>query len=711
VSTPAVPSLVLPGSPHRLGARFDGAAAEFAVFSAHATRVELCLFDGPDSPMESHRIDLPTRTSDVWHGRFEGIAPGQLYGYRVHGPWAPHDGHRFNPSKLLIDPCARALCGPLRWNSALYGHDPDHPERPSTVDSAPFVPRGILVDEAFDWGDDAPPRTPWSRSLIYAGPVRAAPARPPAVAAGLRGRFAGLASPPLIDHLAALGVTAVELLPVHHAGAEEHLAHLGLPNYWGYSTLSFFAPDARFAASPRPGAAVNEFREMVRSFHAAGIEVLLDVVFNHTPEGGSLGPTLSLRGLDNASYYRLHASDRAEYTDYTGTGNTLNVAHPRVRQLVVDSLRYWAEEMHVDGFRFDLAPALVRDHGEFDPHDRLFEIVRQDPVLAQVKLVAEPWDLGPEGYRLGGFPLGWSEWNDRFRDVTRRFWRGDSGQVAELASRFAGSSDVFPAERGPTASVNYVCSHDGFTLRDLVSYARKHNEANGEGGRDGPHDESANWGAEGPSRSARVVRMRNRARRNFVATLALACGVPMWLGGDELGRTQGGNNNAYCQDNETSWLDWQLDAADAEFFGFVRHCFEVRRQNAVFRRHRHLGEDRSETLRWLRPDGEPMKAADWAEAEARAFALLLAAESGLPHDEAGAPQASRAALVLWNGDSHTHAFQLAAPPAARVWIEQINTACSHGTARRRAVRMRLAPHSLVLLEAADAAARPDGGRA
>ncbi|MDH4017909.1 MAG: glycogen debranching protein GlgX, partial [Actinomycetota bacterium] len=597
---------VLPGSPRTLGASWNGEAVDFALFSANATRVELCLFDGPGAIRERSRIELPERTGDVFHGRFPGIAPGQLYAYRVHGPWAPHEGHRFNPRKLLIDPYARALHGELRWHDALLGHDPADPARPNGQDSAPYVPRSVVVDPEWDWDGDASPGTPWSSTVIYECHVKGTTIRHPGVPGAVRGCYEGLASEAMIHHLRDLGVTSVELMPVSHSVAEEHLARRGATNYWGYAPVGFFAPDARFASDGAPAASVAEFRRMVRALHDAGIEVILDVVFNHTPEGGPGGPTLSLRGIDNASYYRLHRSDPAQYTDYTGTGHTLDTAHPRVRQLVIDSLCYWVQEMHVDGFRFDLAPVLARDHGEFDPFDPFFEIVRQDPVLSAVKLIAEPWDLGPEGYRLGGFPLGWSEWNDRYRDTTRRFWRGDGGLRGELASRLAGSSDVFPGDRGPVASVNYVCSHDGFTLRDLVSYSHKHNEANGEGGRDGPPEEGQGWGAEGPSRNRRVTRMRDRTRRNLAATLALSCGVPMWLGGDEIGRTQQGNNNAYCQDNEISWLDWDLDGDDKAFLDFVRHCFAVRRRNAVYRRRHHL--DGASTLHasWIRADGSPM---------------------------------------------------------------------------------------------------------
>ena len=687
---------VLPGHASRLGATWDGQGVDFALFSANASRVELCLFDAAGG--ETARLELPGRSGEVWHGRAPGLGPGQLYGYRVSGPWAPAEGHRFNPRKLLVDPYARALHGELRWDDALLGHAASDPEAPSESDSAPFVPRSVVVDPRRSPGRPRPPRAPWSRSLIYECHVKGTTLRQPQVAPDDRGRFRGLASPAMIAHLRSLGVTAVELLPVQQAGLDAHLGRIGLPNYWGYSTLGFFAPDTRFAPGGAAGEAVGEFRSMVDALHEAGIEVILDVVYNHTPEGGELGPTLSLRGIDNASYYRLLPQDRRRYVDVSGCGNTLDTRHPRVLALVLDSLRYWVEEMGVDGFRFDLAAALGRDPETFDPAARFFQALGADPVLGGVRLVAEPWDLGPDGYRLGAFPPGWCEWNDRFREDVRRFWRGDPGRLAGLASRLTGSSEIFGRSgRGATASVNYVCSHDGFTLRDLVSYARKHNEANREGGNDGPLDASHNWGAEGPSRDPKVWRLRERARRNLAATLAFAQGVPMWLGGDEIGRTQRGNNNAYCQDDETSWLDWEPEERDRDFLAFVRHCFALRRANAVFRRQRHLDGAGPERVAWLRPDGEPMGPGDWEDPRAASVALRLGAAAGEPRDESGREQESRAALLLLNGEARARAFALADEDGSR-WIERLNTACPLAGARPRRGRMRLAPHSLVLLE-------------
>jgi glycogen operon protein len=683
---------VLPGAPAPLGATWDGEGVSFALFSAHATAVEVCLFE-PGAPAESQRVALAERTGDVWHGRVPGLAPGQLYGYRVHGPFAPAQGHRFNDRKLLVDPYARAIAGQVLWDEALLGHDPADPDRPDPRDSAPFVPRCLVVDPRFDWGDDRPPRTPWSRTVLYECHVKGFTQLHPGVPEPARGRYLGMTAPAVIEHLLALGVTALSLMPIHHASIDAHLARLGLPNYWGYNTLGFFAPDARFASSA-DGAQVLECKQMVRALHAAGLEVLIDVVYNHTPEGPPAGPTLSLRGVDNASYYRSSPEDRSQYVDFTGCGNTLDASHPRVRQLVLDSLRHWVTEYHVDGFRFDLAPVVARNPEAFARAGRFFEIVRQDPVLARVKLVAEPWDLGAGGYQLGQFPLGWAEWNGRFRDVVRRAWRGDAGQLGELATRLTGSSDLFAPERGPLASVNFVTCHDGMTLRDLVSYARKHNEANGEQGRDGPHDDSHNWGVEGPTRAARVTKLRERARRNLLATLVLSQGVPMLSQGDELGRTQRGNNNAYCQDNELAWTHWSLDSeADRAFLAFARRVLALRRDNAVFRRRRFFLEG---TVIWLRPDGVPLGAADWEGDGLRAIALWIPSASADPVDESGAPQAAESALLLLNPDSHTHSFRLPDLGGHGPWHELLHTACD-GERRVESGSLALAPHSLALL--------------
>jgi glycogen operon protein len=684
---------ILPGTPAPLGAHCDDDGVRFALFAAHATQVDLCLFDANDR--ETARIVLPDRSGDVWHGRVPGLAAGQRYGYRVHGLFAPHEGHRHNPAKLLVDPYARALAGAVRWDPALVGHDPAAPDQPDARDSAAFVPKCLVVDPRFDWGDDRAPRTPWSRSVLYECHVKGMTQRHPEVPPEQRGRYLGLAAPAVIEHLQQLGVTALSLLPIHHASIDAHLAQLGLSNYWGYATLGFFAPDARFA-SRADGAQVLECKQMVRALHTAGIEVLLDVVYNHTPEGAPDGPTLSLRGIDNASYYRLRPEDLTQYVDYSGCGNTPDTAHPRVLQLVLDSLRHWVAEYRVDGFRFDLAPALARDPDAFQHFGRFFEIIRQDPVLASVKLVAEPWDLGPDGYQLGGFPHGWTEWNGRYRDSVRRAWRGDAGLLPELATRIAGSSDLFTAERGPLASVNFVTCHDGMTLRDLVSYAHKHNEDNGEQNRDGPHDDSHNWGVEGPSRAARVRKLRERARRNLFATLVLSQGVPMLSHGDEIGRTQRGNNNAYCQDNEISWVDWNVAEEDHDFLAFVRRVLAVRRDNAVFRRRcffpgrPHSASDHE--VRWFRPDGEAAVPADWEDGM-RAVAMWIGRDAADPADEVGREQDAAAVLLLLNPDAHTHRFVL---PEPGDWFEVINTAC--GSEREiTQPSLPLAPWSLALL--------------
>jgi glycogen operon protein len=687
---------LLPGTPEPLGATCDAEGVNFALFSAHAARVELCLFDAPDAA-ESARWTLPARSGDVWHGRLPALRPGQLYGYRVHGPWAPEAGHRFNPRKLLVDPYARALCGTLRWDAALHGHDPEDPARPSALDSALFVPRGVVVDLAAAQPRAPRPALPWSRALVYECHVKGLTMRHPEVPEAWRGRFLGLGAPAVVAHLRALGVTAVELMPVTHTAQDDHLVRLGLPNYWGYAPLGFFAPDARFASGSR-GEQLAEFHRMVEVLHEAGIEVWLDLVFNHTPEGGADGATLSLRGIDNASYYRLQPDDPSRYLDYTGCGNTLATAHPRVRQLVLDSLRHWAA-LGVDGFRFDLAPVLARDPIDFDGESDFFEALCSDPLLARCKFVAEPWDLGPHGYRLGAFPPGFAEWNGRFRDAARRFWRGDAGMLPELARRLTGSSDLFAWNgRGASASVNYVCSHDGMTLEDLVSHARKHNEANGEGGRDGPHDDSHNWGVEGPSRDRRVLRLRERAKRSLTATLALSHGVPMWLAGDEIGRTQRGNNNAYCHDDETSWVDWQLDATRRRFLAFVQSAFAARRENAVFRRRRHLDGEPEGVAVWLRPDGAPMQPADWQQPDARAVALRLDAAAADAEDEDGRAQPARSALLLLNGSAHTLAFALPDPVAGARWRPVLDSACETGARRLERGHVRVAPHSLLLLE-------------
>jgi glycogen operon protein len=684
---------VLPGSPSPLGATWDGEGVNFALYSENATAVELGLFDGGTA--REQRVALPERSSFVWHGYLPRLRPGQLYGYRVHGPYAPERGHRFNPAKLLIDPYARALSGSVRWHDALLGYavldgGEAHP-RPSSEDSAPFVPKSIVLADGFAWGEDRPPRTPWSRTVIYECHVKGMTMRHPGVPEDLRGTYLGLASDPIIEHLLALGVTAVELLPIHQVAAERGLAERGLTNYWGYNSIAYFAPDPRYARGCR-GEQVLEFKAMVKRLHRAGLEVILDVVYNHTGEGGHLGPTLSLRGIDNATYYRLGVPDAATYVDCTGCGNTLDMTHPRVVQLVVDSLRYWVQEMHVDGFRFDLATTLARGERGFDRAAPFLQIVAQDPVLSRVKLIAEPWDLGYGGWQTGNFPAGWAEWNDKYRDAVRRFWRGDAGVVPELASRISGSSDLFQArDRSPLASVNFVTCHDGFTLRDLTTYERKHNEANGEGDRDGTDDNLArNWGAEGPSEQSSIARVRARTARNFLATLFFSQGVPMLSHGDEIGRTQHGNNNAYCQDGPLTWLDWQLDAERAELLDFTRRAAGLFHAYPELRRHRFFTgkarEDGRKDIVWLRPDGAEMEDADWGNAENRFLGMLV-------H---GAREVDSDVLLLMNGGSRSRSFVLPATSAPGRWRELLSTAHAGERVLRGASILVLA-HSLVLL--------------
>jgi isoamylase len=659
---------VWPGAPYPLGATWDGVGVNFAIFSEHATRVELCLFDSPDAEVESLTIPLPEQTDMVWHGYLPDAQPGQLYGYRVHGPFAPHAGHRFNPNKLVLDPYARVVGRALRWNEALFGFTFGRDDTTfDTRDSAPYAPLAAVVDDAFTWGGDRPLRTPWHETLIYEVHVKGFTKLNAQIPEALRGTYRGLASEPAIRHLTSLGVTAVELMPVHHHADEWHLVQRGLGNYWGYNTLAYFAPDLAFAGAAHPLDAVREFKMMVRALHAAGLEVILDVVYNHTAEGNHTGPTLSLRGIDNASYYRLQPGQPRYYQDFTGCGNTLNMRSPRVLQLIMDSLRYWVQEMHVDGFRFDLASALARELHAVDKLGAFFDIIHQDPVLSQVKLIAEPWDLGEGGYQVGNFPTKWTEWNGQYRDTVRRFWRGDGGVVSELATRLAGSSDLYEQSgRRPYASINFVTSHDGFTLADLVSYDRKHNEGNGEDNRDGEnHNLSWNCGVEGPATDRDVVELRARQRRNLLATLLTSIGVPMLSGGDELGRTQHGNNNAYCQDNETSWTHWDLDADGRDFLEFTRRLIRVWRTNPVLRRRKFLqgrrirGIDAAD-ITWLDPSGREMTDEMWNSPDARALAMRLNGDAIDEADEHGERIAGNTLLVLFNSSHDAEAFTLPA---------------------------------------------------
>ena len=629
------PVALWPGTSYPLGATFDGSGTNFAIFSERAERIELCLFD---EQRRETRATLPEITAFVHHGYLPEIGPDQLYGYRVYGPWAPHDGHRCNPDKLLLDPYAKAIDGALQWSPALYGHRVGDPDTRDTTDSAPFMPLGVVVNPYFDWADDRPPNTPLHKTLIYEAHVRGLTMRHPDVPESQRGTYAGLASAPIVAHLTALGVTAVELLPIHHSIPEASLGQRGLTNYWGYNSIGYFAPHAGYGSVRQRGRHVQEFKQMVKTLHRAGIEVLLDVVYNHTAEGDHLGPSLAFRGIDNASYYRLLASDRSQYVDYTGCGNSLNMLHPNVLQLIMDSLRYWIVEMHVDGFRFDLAAALARELHDVDRLSAFFDIIQQDPVISRVKLIAEPWDLGEGGYQVGNFPPLWSEWNGRYRDGVRDYWRGADESLADFASRFTGSSDLYGSSgRRPSASINFVTAHDGFTLADLVAYEQKHNEANGENNHDGEdHNRSWNSGAEGPTTDPAIVDLRARRVRAMLTTLFLSQGVPMLLAGDEFARTQLGNNNAYCQDNEMSWLDWSV--VDQELTAFVARLSDLRHRHPVFRRRRFFegkpvrgtGDDHEPDIAWYTPSGTRMSDNDWRVGYARTLAVFLNGEGTTP---------------------------------------------------------------------------------
>jgi glycogen operon protein len=675
----AARTTVWPGRPHPLGATWDGSGVNFALFSAHATKVELCLFDR-EGRREIDRIPLPEYTDEVWHGYLPEAYPGLLYGYRVHGPYEPTAGHRFNPNKLLIDPYAKALKGQLHWSDAHYAYRVGSGREDLSFDrrdNARGMPKCAVVDNAYTWGDDQPPGVPWGETITYETHVRGMTMRHPRVPERLRGTFAGLGHPAVIDHLVKLGVTAIELLPVHAFAQDRQLLAGGLTNYWGYNTLSFFAPEPRYLA----GGAIGEFKTMVKRFHNAGIEVILDVVYNHTAEGTHTGPTLSLRGIDNATYYRLRPDNPRFYVDDTGCGNTIDMSHARVLQLVTDSLRYWVEHMHVDGFRFDLATILGRENGSFDPNGGFFDAIRQDRVLGGVKLIAEPWDLGPGGYQVGNFPPGWFELNDRFRDVVRQYWRGDEAMLPELAARLTGSADLFD-RRGRRAwtSVNKITSHDGFTLHDVVSYNHKHNEANGEGNHDG-HNANYSWnhGVEGPTEDPTIVALREQQKRNLMATLLLAQGTPMLLGGDEFGRTQRGNNNAYSQDNEINWFDWPgITREGRVLIGFVRRLIAARKAHPVLRRTRFLhGRERSpdgvRDITWFSPSGREKTAEQWQDRHARCLGLMLNGRAGSFRTPDGQPANDEALLIVLNAYHDVVPFILPAISGGAGWRRLVDT--------------------------------------
>ena len=696
-----------PGRPFPLGATWDGSGTNFSLFSEHAERVELCLFDDQDSET---RVELCERTAYHWHGYLPGVGPGQRYGFRVHGPYAPREGHRFNPHKLLIDPYAKSIEGKVRWNrgnvlpyvaDADAGDDADL--EMDDEDSAIAIPRSVVVDPHFDWEDDRPPSIPLHELVIYETHVKGFTQRHPEVREDLRGTYAGFAAPAALQYLQDLGVTAVELLPVHHIADESFLSGRGLTNYWGYSTIGFFAPFSGYAATGIRGAEVREFKGMVKALHRAGIEVILDVVYNHTAEGNHLGPMLSFKGVDNASYYRLMPDDPHFYMDFTGTGNSLNPVHPSVLRLIMDSLRYWVSECHVDGFRFDLASALARELYDVDRLSTFFDTIHQDPVLSQVKLIAEPWDVGPGGYQVGNFPVRWSEWNGMYRDTMRDFWRGEAS-VADFAFRFTGSSDLYESDgRHPFASINFITAHDGFTLRDLVSYNGKHNEANLEDNRDGTDDNrSWNHGAEGDTDDAEVNALRARQQRNFLATLLLSQGTPMLLGGDEFGRTQGGSNNAWCQDNEISWFDWEAMEGDGELRDFTRRLIALRGEHPVFRRRQFLrGEAEGSGLPdvwWFRPDGRRMRKADWDDRAARALGMFLNGEAIAALGERGERIVDDSFVLLFNAGHEDASFTLPGERFGREWTCELRTdGVEPGATHLAAAAVGLAARSLVLL--------------
>jgi len=707
-----------PGDSYPLGASYDGTGTNFALFSEVAEQVDLCLFGDDGTEI---RVALPETDAFVWHGYLPGIGPGQRYGYRVDGPYDPATGRRCNPAKLLIDPYAKAVEGEVRWDPAVFAYPFGSPDGRNDADSAAFVPRSVVTSPYFDWDTDRPPRIPYHETVIYEAHVRGLTRLHPELTPEERGTFRGLTHPAVIGHLTRLGVTAIELMPVHQFVTDGGLSQRGLANYWGYNTIGFFAPHNGYAAGGQRGEQVQEFKAMIAGLHRAGLEVILDVVYNHTAEGNHLGPTLSFRGIDNAAYYRLRDDDPRYYLDTTGTGNSLLMRHPHVLQMIMDSLRYWVTEMHVDGFRFDLAAALARQFHEVDRLSGFFDLVQQDPVVSQVKLIAEPWDVGEGGYQVGNFPPLWSEWNGKYRDTVRDFWRGQPATLPEFASRLTGSSDLYARDgRRPVASVNFVTAHDGFTLADLVSYERKHNEANGEDNRDGTDDNrSWNCGVEGATEDKAVLDLRARQRRNFLATLFCSQGVPMLLAGDELGRSQQGNNNAYCQDNELSWIDWSGAGQDG-LLEFTRALATLRREHPVFRRRRFFrgrdGGGHGPDIAWLTPAGREMTGHDWQTSYARAVAVFLNGDAITEPGPRGEPVRDDSFLLLLNAHHEPLSFTLPGRRFGRRWAVIADTAGDaavgpagpDGGDYRAAEVAELAGHSMMVLRRT-VAARPRGG--
>ncbi|GAB2537636.1 glycogen debranching protein GlgX [Rufibacter soli] len=670
-----------PGSPFPLGATWDGNGVNFALYAQNATGVDLCLFDSQDAPQESSLIKMRERSYEVWHAYIPELKPGQLYGFRVHGPFEPKEGHRFNHHKLLIDPYAKAISGTVNWHDSLYAYNFDDPEQDlsfNTQDSAPYIPKSVVIDPHFDWEGDKAPKIPYYKSIIYEAHVKGFTQLHPEIPEEIRGKYAAIGHPVTIQYLKDLGVTAIELLPVHHFINDWTLQDKGLTNYWGYNTIGFFAPDVRYSSSGVLGEQVKEFKEMVKELHKAGIEVILDVVYNHTGEGNEKGPTLSFKGIDNASYYRLMEEDKRYYMDYTGTGNTLHANMPSVLRLIMDSLRYWILEMHVDGFRFDLASALARELHDVDRLSAFFDIIYQDPVISQVKLIAEPWDVGDGGYQVGNFPPGWSEWNGKYRDCMRDFWRGEESMLAEFANRFTGSSDLYMDDyRRPTASINFITAHDGFTLHDLVSYNEKHNLANGEDNNDGDdHNRSWNCGAEGPTEDQWIIDLRNRQKRNFLVTLFLSQGVPMLVAGDEMSRTQQGNNNAYCQDNEISWVNWA--GADKDLMEFSKNLIHLRKNHPVFRRRRWF-QGRPikglglEDIAWFLPNGIEMSEEHWDEDHAKSLAIYLNGRGVHTLGPKGEVIIDDSFYVIFNAYHDSLIFQMPPEKYGAQWIVVVDT--------------------------------------
>ena len=711
VAAPVSGIEVWPGKAYPLGANYDGFGTNFAVYSEVAQRVELCLFDA--GGIET-RVTLPEVDGFVWHGYLPNAEPGQRDGYRVHGPNDPANGSRCNPHKLLLDPYAKAIDGQFDWEQSLFGYNFGEPDSRNYEDSAHAMPKSVVINPYFDWGTDRPPQRGYADTVIYEAHVKGLTQTHPQIPDAIRGTYSAIAHPVIIDHLKSLGATAIELMPVHHFANDSVLIERGLSNYWGYNTIGFFAPDSKYAASKSPGGQVQEFKAMVRALHEAGIEVILDVVYNHTAEGNHLGPTLSFRGIDNASYYRLVDDDKRYYMDYTGTGNSLNVGHPHALQLIMDSLRYWVTEMHVDGFRFDLAATLAREFYDVDRLSAFFELVQQDPTVSQVKLIAEPWDVGPGGYQVGNFPPQWTEWNGKYRDTVRDFWRGEAASLGEFAYRISGSADLYEATaRRPVASINFVTAHDGFTLRDLVSYNDKHNEANGEDNNDGEtHNRSWNCGVEGPTSDAEVNALRSRQQRNFITTLLLSQGVPMICHGDELSRTQQGNNNGYCQDNSLTWVDWE--SADTELQSFTESVAGLRAAHPVFRRKRFFdgrpvrrrASEGLPDISWFRPDGTEMSDEDWDSGFGKSIAVYLNGQ-GIPDlDPRGRRVVDDSFVMCFN--AHHEPIEFIFPPVefGAAWQPVVDTAAGPGevgeaTAVKAADPMRVEARTMVVLRAVD----------